>query len=52
MSNQITFNEEALATVNKIISRYPPDKIKSAIIPILHIAQAEFGGWLGPETMD
>ncbi len=52
MSKEIKFNEEALATVNKIIKRYPADKTKSAVIPILHIAQAEFDGWLSPETMD
>jgi NADH-quinone oxidoreductase subunit E len=52
MSNEIKFNEEALATVNKIIARYPKGKHKSALLPILHVAQAEFGGWLSPETMD
>jgi NADH-quinone oxidoreductase subunit E len=52
MSQEIKFNEETLATVNKIIGRYPADKKKSAVIPILHIAQAEFGGWLSPESMD
>ncbi|MES2960886.1 MAG: NAD(P)H-dependent oxidoreductase subunit E [Pseudomonadota bacterium] len=41
-----------MATVQKIISQYPPDKIKSALLPVLHIAQAEFGGWLSAETMD
>jgi NADH-quinone oxidoreductase subunit E len=49
---QIKFSEEAMATVNKIIARYPADKKKSALIPVLHIAQAEFGGWLSAETMD
>jgi NADH-quinone oxidoreductase subunit E len=52
MSNTPKFSEEALATVNKIISRYPQGKQKSALLPILHIAQAEFGGWLSPDTMD
>ncbi|MBN8695369.1 MAG: NADH-quinone oxidoreductase subunit NuoE [Bacteroidetes bacterium] len=52
MSNEIKFNEEAMATVNKIIARYPQGKQKSALLPILHVAQAEFGGWLSPETMD
>ena len=47
-----TFNEETLELVNKLIKRYPEGKHKSALIPILHIAQAEFGGWLSPETMD
>lgn len=41
-----------MATVNKIIARYPQGKQKSALLPILHVAQAEFGGWLSPETMD
>jgi NADH-quinone oxidoreductase subunit E len=48
----IVFNDEAMQTVQKIIKRYPEGKHKSALLPILHIAQAEFGGWLSPETMD
>lgn len=48
----IKFSEEAMATVQTIISRYPPEKRKSAMLPVLHVAQAEFGGWLSPETMD
>ncbi|MDZ4665437.1 MAG: NADH-quinone oxidoreductase subunit NuoE [Bacteroidota bacterium] len=46
------FSEEAMAAVKEIISHYPDSKIKSALLPVLHIAQAEFGGWLSPETMD
>ncbi len=46
------FSDEALQLVNRIIKRYPEGKQKSAILPVLHIAQAEFGGWLSPETMD
>lgn len=49
---EIKFNEVAMATVQKIISHYPEGKQKSALLPILHIAQAEFGGWLSPEVMD
>jgi NADH-quinone oxidoreductase subunit E len=53
MSNtEITFNAEAMATVQKIIARYPEGKQKSALLPILHVAQAEFDGWLSPEVMD
>jgi NADH-quinone oxidoreductase subunit E len=48
----IKFNDAAMATVNKIISRYPEGKQKSALLPVLHVAQAEFGGWLSPEVMD
>lgn len=38
--------------VQRIIKRYPEGKHKSALIPILHVAQAEFDGWLSPATMD
>ncbi len=38
--------------VQRMIKRYPEGKHKSALIPILHVAQAEFDGWLSVETMD
>ena len=38
--------------VNRILSFYPEGKHKSAVIPVLHLAQKEFGGWLSVETMD
>lgn len=49
---EIKFNDETMALVQKMIRRYPEGKQKSALLPLLHIAQAEFGGWLSPETMD
>lgn len=49
---EIKFNEDAMALVQKMISRYPEGKQKSALLPILHLAQAEFDGWLSPEVMD
>ena len=48
----IVFNEETMQLVQKMIKRYPEGKHKSALLPILHIAQAEFGGWLSSATMD
>lgn len=48
----IKFSDEAMATVQEIIRRYPAGKQKSALLPVLHVAQAEFGGWLSPEVMD
>lgn len=48
----ISFPEEKLKEVERIIAFYPPGKQKSAIIPVLHLAQQEFGGWLSVETMD
>jgi len=38
--------------VQRIINFYPEGKQKSAVIPVLHLAQQEFGGWLSAETMD
>jgi NADH-quinone oxidoreductase subunit E len=49
---EIKFSEESLALVNKIIQRYPEGKQKSALLPILHVAQAEFDGWLSAPVMD
>jgi NADH-quinone oxidoreductase subunit E len=46
------FSDTTLTLVNKIIKRYPEGKQKSALLPVLHLAQAEFDGWLSPEVMD
>lgn len=46
------FSADSLALVHKIMKRYPEGKQKSALIPVLHLAQAEFGGWLSPQVMD
>lgn len=48
----ITFSEEKITKVNEIISRYPQGKQKSALLPVLHMAQNEFGGWLDVPVMD
>lgn len=48
----MTFSEDKLKKVQEIIARYPDGKQKSALIPVLHLAQEEFGGWLSAEAMD
>ena len=48
----MTFSEQKLREVETIISRYPAGKQKSALLPVLHLAQQEFGGWLSSDTMD
>jgi NADH-quinone oxidoreductase subunit E len=48
----IQFSEEKLKKVEEIIARYPEGKQKSALIPLLHMAQDEFGGWLDVPVMD
>ena len=46
------FSEEKLNKVAEIISRYPEGKQKSAVIPLLHLAQEENNGWLSVDAMD
>lgn len=46
------FSEERLSKVQEIIARYPEGKQKSALLPILHLAQEENNGWLSVEAMD
>jgi NADH-quinone oxidoreductase subunit E len=48
----IEFSKEKLQEVQRIINFYPEGKQKSAVLPVLHLAQKEFGGWLSTETMD
>lgn len=48
----IKFSEQKLAKVQEIIQRYPEGRQKSALLPVLHLAQEEFGGWLDVPVMD
>ncbi|WP_130470587.1 NADH-quinone oxidoreductase subunit NuoE [Candidatus Magnetaquicoccus inordinatus] len=46
------FSEEAMRQVEVIFQRYPADRRDSAVMPVLHLAQKEFGGWLSQEALD
>jgi NADH-quinone oxidoreductase subunit E len=46
------FNDTQLQEFNRLVARYPEGKQKSALLPVLHLAQDSFGGWLSTETMD
>src|SRR5215210_2979871 len=48
----IAFSEKSLSKLQEIIARYPQGKQKSALHPVLHLAQEEFGGWLDVPVMD
>jgi NADH-quinone oxidoreductase subunit E len=50
--DMIQFSNEQLAKVNEIIARYPEGRQKSALLPVLHLAQQTFGGWLDVPVMD
>jgi NADH-quinone oxidoreductase subunit E len=48
----IKFSEDKLKKVSELIAAYPEGRQKSALLPVLHLAQDHFGGWLSVETMD
>lgn len=48
----VQFSQEKLNKVQELVSHYPQGKQKSALLPVLHMAQQEFGGWLDVSTMD
>jgi NADH-quinone oxidoreductase subunit E len=48
----MNFSEEKLKRAHEIVARYPEGNQKSALIPLLHMAQEENGGWLSVEAMD
>jgi NADH-quinone oxidoreductase E subunit len=46
------FSEANQAEVARIRARYPADRQASAVIPLLHLAQAQHGGWLPRAALD
>lgn len=48
----ISFSEKSLIEAERLIARYPEERKKSALLPLLHLAQEEFGGWLDTPAMD
>jgi NADH-quinone oxidoreductase subunit E len=46
------FSDDRLKQVQTIIERYPQGKQKSALLPVLHLAQDQSGGWLDVPVMD
>lgn len=50
-NQEINFSAGLIAQFDEIVKRYPQGKQKSALLPILHLVQAEYG-WLSPAAMD
>ena len=48
----LKFSDVTRAKIEEIVARYPEEQSKSALMPVLHLAQAEFGGWLSVPVMD
>jgi len=47
----VEFTPERLTKAQEIIARYPEGRQKSALLPLLHLAQEQWG-WVSPEVMD
>ena len=47
----VEFSSTLLAKFDEIVKRYPEGKQKSALLPLLHLVQAEFG-WTSVPAMD
>jgi NADH-quinone oxidoreductase subunit E len=50
-TEHIDFRPELLSEFDEIIKRYPEGKHKAALLPILHLVQAEYG-WLSAAAME
>jgi len=48
----IQFKEQQMTEFKRLVARYPDGKQKSALLPVLHLAQENFDGWLSTEVMD
>lgn len=51
MSQAIAFTEDRLKRAKEMIARYPEGKQKSALLPILHLIQEQYG-WVSAPSMD
>ena len=50
-SAPVEFSPALVKQFDEIVSRYPKGKQKSALLPILHLVQAEYG-WVSTPAMD
>ena len=48
----VEFSPATLEKIGKLILRYPEGQQKSALLPVLHMAQEELGGYLSVDVMD
>ncbi|PWJ59986.1 NADH-quinone oxidoreductase subunit E [Dyadobacter jejuensis] len=49
--NTVAFSSERLEKAQEIIARYPEGRQKSALLPLLHLVQEQWG-WVSSEAMD
>ena len=49
---EINITDSLMARINELISHYPADKRKSALLPVLHEVQDAHDNWLSIELQD
>jgi len=47
----LVWSRQAQKHIAEVLSHYPAAQSRSALIPLLHLAQREFGGWLSVDAM-
>lgn len=52
MFADFSFSKENDAKAKKILKKYPPNRKRSGVIPLLDIAQRQCGGWLPQPALD
>lgn len=51
-NQQFFFNEENEIQITQILNKYPITRKKSALLPLLELAQKQNGGWLSKNCME
>lgn len=52
IKQEINITESLMERINELLSHYPADKKKSALLPVLHDVQDAHDNWLSIELMD
>lgn len=52
LKDKFIFSEENYEKIQRIFSKYPPDRKKSASLPLLDLAQRQNGGWLSESALE
>lgn len=51
-NRKVEFSTDTMKKIRELILHYPEGRQKSALLPVLHIAQEELGGFLSVDVMD
>ncbi|TVQ34654.1 MAG: NADH-quinone oxidoreductase subunit NuoE [Geminicoccaceae bacterium] len=49
---EFAFDAAHAALAEQALAKFPPERRQSAVLPLLHLAQAQHGGWLPKAALD